>query len=66
MKTDAGQNVELYKKYGQDPTAAGIISGKNNEPTTVVMNHTFADVKDLQRFDCFGNREGNVINYYSV
>ena len=28
-------------------TAAGTISGKNNEPTTVVMDCTFADVKDL-------------------
>ena len=32
---------------GTKPTAAGIISGKNNELTTVVMNHTFEDVKDL-------------------
>jgi hypothetical protein len=28
-------------------TAAGIISGENNEPTTVIMNHSFSDVKDL-------------------
>jgi hypothetical protein len=28
-------------------TAAGIISGENNEPTTVIMHCTFADVKDL-------------------
>ena len=46
MKTDAGLNVELYKKYGSDPTAAGIISGKNNEPTTVAINCTFVAIKD--------------------
>ena len=50
MKTDAGLNVELYKKYGSDPTAAGIISGKNNEPTTVAINCTFVAIKDWSRF----------------
>ena len=32
--------------YVQVPTAVGIISGKNNEPTTVVMTCTFVAVKD--------------------
>jgi len=33
------------------PTAAGIISGKNNEPTTAVMTCTFLDIKDYFVFD---------------
>ena len=39
--------AKLQKNMVQVPTAAGIISGKNDEPATVVMNDVFADVKDL-------------------
>jgi hypothetical protein len=38
--------IERFQKIIQVSTVAGIISGKNNEPTTVVMNCTFMPVKD--------------------